>query len=121
MLNRSQTGKIELTEITNTEIITLAEVKHLLGNGKPEEMDQIQRWTLDYVSKFSKVSHDDGKKLVQGLINECDLTEEEAVEVVNILPMTLEELRTFTFGWKKLILTSTLEKALEKIKLVHEA
>jgi len=109
-----------LTEITDKEIITLSEVKHLLESGKPEEMDQIQRWMLDYVSKFSKVSHDEGKKLVDTLVKECDLTEEEAVEVVNILPTTLEELRTFTFGWKKLILTSTLEKALEKLKLVHE-
>ena len=90
-----------MTEITDKEIITLSEVKHLLESGKPEEMDQIQRWTLDYVSKFSKVSHDEGKKLVDALVNECDLTEEEAVEVVNILPTTLEELRTFTFGWKK--------------------
>lgn len=109
-----------MTEITDKEIITLSEVKHLLESGKPEEMDQIQRWTLDYVSKFSKVSHDEGKKLVDTLVKECDLTEEEAVEVVNILPTTLEGLRTFTFGWKKLILTSTLEKALEKLKLVHE-
>ena len=109
-----------MTEITDKEIITLSEVKHLLESGKPEEMDQIQRWMLDYVSKFSKVSHDEGKKLVDTLVKECDLTEEEAVEVVNILPTTLEELRTFTFGWKKLILTSTLEKALEKLKLVHE-
>ena len=67
-----------MTEITDKEIITLSEVKHLLESGKPEEMDQIQRWTLDYVSKFSKVSHDEGKKLVDTLVNECDLTEEEA-------------------------------------------
>jgi len=49
------------------------------------------------------------------LIRECEFTEEEAVELVNIMPKSLEELRTFTFGWKKLILTSTLEKALAKL------
>jgi hypothetical protein len=37
------------------------------------------------------------------------------------MPKTLEELRTFTFGWKKLILTSTLEKALAKIMASHES
>ena len=42
--------------------------------------------------------------------------EEEAVELVNILPKSLEELRSFTFGWKKLILTNTLEKMLEILK-----
>jgi DNA-directed RNA polymerase subunit F len=49
------------------------------------------------------------------LVKECDFTEEEAVELANIMPKSLEELRTFTFGWKKLILTSTLEKALSKL------
>ncbi len=78
-------------------------------------MDQIQRWTFDYVTKFSKISPDAAKILVNDLIRECEFTEEEAVELVNIMPKSLEELRTFTFGWKKLILTSTLEIALAKL------
>ena len=78
-------------------------------------MDQIQRRTFDYVTKFSKISPDAAKILVNDLIRECEFTEEEAVELVNIMPKSLEELRTFTFGWKKLILTSTLEKALAKL------
>jgi DNA-directed RNA polymerase subunit F len=52
----------------------------------------------------------------QELVKECDITEEEAVEIVNILPTTLAELRSFTFGWKKLILAETLEKMLKIIK-----
>ena len=47
---------------------------------------------------------------------ECELTEEEAVEIVNIRPTSLAELRSFTFGWKKLILAETLEKMLNIIK-----
>ncbi|MGI0044642.1 MAG: RNA polymerase Rpb4, partial [Nitrososphaeraceae archaeon] len=38
------------------------------------------------------------------------------VELVNIVPKSLEELRSFTFGWKKLILTNTLEKMLDILK-----
>ena len=34
------------------------------------------------------------------LIKECELTEDEAVEIVNIRPTSLAELRSFTFGWK---------------------
>ena len=49
------------------------------------------------------------------LINQCGLTEEEAVEIINILPRSLPELRSFTFGWKKLILSETLEKILKII------
>jgi DNA-directed RNA polymerase subunit F len=96
-------------------MITLSEVKEILEKRNAEEMDQIQRWTLDYVTKFSKSKPEVAKKLISDLVKECDFTEEEAVELANIMPKSLEELRTFTFGWKKLILTSTLEKALSKL------
>jgi DNA-directed RNA polymerase subunit F len=38
------------------------------------------------------------------------------VELVNIMPKSLEELRTFTSGWRKLLSTETLEKIL---KILH--
>ena len=105
-----------MTEITKKEIVTLPHVKEILESVKPDDMDQIQRWTADYVTKFSKVDSKTAQKMVRQLVEQCDLTEEEAVEVVNIMPVSLEELRAFTFGWKKLILTETLEKMLKIIK-----
>ena len=93
----------------------MPEVKEMLSKSDPESMDQIQRWTHDYVSKFSKIEAKAAKKMKQELIKQCDLTEEEAVEIVNILPRSLPELRSFTFGWKKLILSETLEKILKII------
>jgi DNA-directed RNA polymerase subunit F len=109
-----------LTKITKKEVITLPDVKEILEIKQVDEMDQIQRWTHDYVNKFSKITRKQAQKLVQELVSECGLTEEEAVEVVNILPSSLEEIRAFTFGWKKLILTSTSESILQKIMAVHE-
>lgn len=106
-----------MTEIIKKEIITLPYVKEILESVKPDDMDQIQRWTSDYVSKFAKVDSKKAQKMVRQLIEECELTEEEAVEIVNILPTSLEELRAFTFGWKKLILTETLEKMLSILKV----
>ena len=49
-------------------------------------------------------------------MDEAGLPEEEAVEVINISPKTVEELRTFTSGWRKLLPTETLEKIL---KILH--
>jgi DNA-directed RNA polymerase subunit F len=83
-------------------------------------MDQIQRWTYDYVGKFAKSDSKRAQKMVKQLIEQCELKEEEAVEVVNLLPTSLEELRAFTFGWKKLILTDTLEKMLNILKVGSE-
>ena len=109
-----------MTKITKKEMIALPDVKEILETKKVDEMDQIQRWTYDYVNKFSKIDRKQAQKLVSELVSECGLTEEEAVEMVNILPSSLEEIRAFTFGWKKLILTSTSESILQKIAAVHE-
>ena len=105
-----------MTEIIKKEIVTLPHVKEILESVKPDDMDQIQRWTADYVTKFAKADSKKAQKMVRQLVEQCDLTEEEAVEVVNIMPVSLEELRAFTFGWKKLILTETLDKMLAILK-----
>jgi|TARA_B110000438_G_scaffold178151_1_gene170271 DNA-directed RNA polymerase subunit F len=105
-----------MEEIKKKQAVSLSEVKELLKNQDPENMDQIQRWTFDYVSKVSNLEFESAKKMRQELVKECKLTEEEAVEIVNICPQTMSELRSFTFGWKKLILTETLEKILKIIK-----
>jgi|TARA_Y100000310_G_scaffold43190_1_gene40306 DNA-directed RNA polymerase subunit F len=104
-----------MEEVVKKQMISLPEVKEILSKVNVESMDQIQRWTYDYVSKFTKIEPKSAKKMKQDLINQCGLTEEEAVEIVNIHPKSLPELRSFTFGWKKLILTETLEKILKII------
>jgi len=105
-----------MTNITKKTMITLPEVKDILDKVEPDTMDQIQRWTHDYTSKFANIDGKTAKKMKEKLSQECGLTEEEAVEIVNIMPTSIEELRAFTFGWKKLILTDTLEKMLKIIK-----
>ena len=105
-----------MEEVKKKQSISLSEVKEILGKVDVEEMDQIQRWTYDYVSKFVSIDSKDAKEMKKQLMKECGLTEDEAVEVVNIRPTSLAELRSFTFGWKKLILAETLEKILKIIK-----
>ena len=104
-----------MEEVVKKRMISLPEVKEVLSGVDIESMDQIQRWTHDYVSKFSKIEPKAAKKMKHDLINQCGLTEDEAVEIINILPKSLPELRTFTFGWKKLILSETLAKILKII------
>ena len=104
-----------MEEVVKKQMITLPEVKEILSKQDVESMDQIQRWTHDYVSKFAKIEPKVAKKMKQELISQCGLTEEEAAEIVNVLPKSLPELRSFTFGWKKLILSETLGKILKVI------
>ena len=110
-----------MTDIIKKEVITLPQVKKVLETIKPDEMDQIQRWTYDYVRKFAKTDSELAEKMVKRLVEECELKPEEAIEIINIMPTSIEELRAFTYGWKKLILTETLEKMLNILKLPNES
>jgi len=74
-----------------------------------ENLDQFQRRTYDYVSKFSKIDADAAEKLVKKLVSEFGLDEDEAVQVVNCAPKSVEELRVFFAGGRKIIETSKLE------------
>ena len=104
-----------MEEVKKKQLISLPEVKEILGKVDAESLDQIQRWTYDYVSKVTKIDSKSAQKMKQELVKDCGLTVEEAVEVINIRPASLPELRSFTFGWKKLILAETLEKILQII------
>ena len=96
--------------------ISLSEAQKLLEKVKEDDLDQIQKRTLDYLKLFSKTEIEYSEKIKQQLIKECDLNDDEAIELINISPKTLEELRTFTSGWKKLVSTEILEKILSILK-----
>lgn len=98
------------------KLLTIPEAHQILQKIDVEKADQIQKRTLDYTTKFSKAQADAAKKLRKELETDCGLSEEEAVELVNIAPKSIEELRTFTSGWRKLLSTETLEKIL---KILH--
>ena len=98
------------------KMLTLSEAHQILEKIDVEKADQIQKRTLDYTSKFAKTTPEAAKKLKKQLEADCGLSEAEATEVVNIMPKSLEELRTFTAGWRKLLPTETLEKILKILK-----
>jgi DNA-directed RNA polymerase subunit F len=98
-------GKRELSE----NRLTLPQVKKMLEAIGEENLDQFQRRTLDYVNKFSKVDAAKAKKLLEKLVEEFGLDEAEAVQVVNCMPETVDELRVFLAGGRKIIETAKLE------------
>ncbi len=89
--------------------LTLPEVKKILADIGEENLDQFQRRTFDYVSKFAKVEPADAVKLLETLVKEYGLDEDEAVQIVNSMPETLDELRAFLAGGRKIIETSKLQ------------
>ncbi len=88
--------------------LTLPQVKEVLESIGEENLDQFQRRTFDYVSKFSKLDSATAKTLLETLVKEYELDEDEAVQIINCMPETVEELRVFLAGGRKIIETQKL-------------
>jgi DNA-directed RNA polymerase subunit F len=89
--------------------LSLPQVRKLLESVGEENLDQLQRRTYDYVSKFSKTDAESAEKIVEKLVKEYSLDEIEAVQIVNCMPESVEELRVFLAGGRKIFETSKLE------------
>jgi DNA-directed RNA polymerase subunit F len=93
--------------------LTLPQVKKILETIGEENLDQFQRRTFDYVNKFSKVEPGKAEELLQKLVKEYELDEAEAVQIVNCMPETVDELRVFLAGGRKIIETQKLAQIVE--------
>lgn len=93
--------------------LTLPQVKKVLETIGEENLDQFQRRTLDYASKFSKAESEKAEELLQKLIKEYELDEAEAVQIINCMPETVDELRVFLAGGKKIIDVTKLNQIVE--------
>ncbi len=89
--------------------LTLPQVKKELAALGEENLDQFQRRTFDYVSKFAKIDEAAVEGLLERLVSEFGLEEDEAVQVINCAPESVDELRIFLAGGKKIIETAKLE------------
>ena len=89
--------------------LTLPQVKRILQSIGEENLDQFQRRTLDYVNKFSKVEAEKAEELLQTLVKEYEIDEAEAIQIINCMPETVDELRVFLAGGRKIIETSKLQ------------
>ena len=90
-------------------VVTIPEVKKILESIGEEHLDQFQRRSLDYAAKFSKVDISVGEELVKKLTDEFGLEEEEAIQIINCMPESIEEIRVFLGGGRRIVETSKLE------------
>ena len=93
----------------NEKKLALPRVKRELAAVGEENLDQFQRRTFDYVSKFSRMDVAAAEGLLERLVKEFGLEEDEAIQIVNCAPESVEELRVFLAGGRKIIETAKLE------------
>jgi len=95
------------------QTVTVPQVKEALDSIGEERLDQFQRRSLDYATKFSKFEAKDVETLVTKLVKEFELEEEGAVQIINAMPESIQEIRVFLAGGRKIIESSKLEKILD--------
>jgi DNA-directed RNA polymerase subunit F len=98
--------------MSNREIseskLSLPQVKQVLESVGEENLDQFQRRTLGYVSKFAKLVPAEAESLLETLVKEYGLDENETVQILNCMPESVDELRIFLAGGRKIIETQKL-------------
>ena len=92
--------------------ITIPQVKETLEAIGEERLDQFQRRSLDYAAKLSKVDPDIAETLVNKLVEQFEFEKEEAVQIVNCMPESIQEIRVFLAGGRRIMETSKLERIL---------
>ena len=100
-------------KIAKEEVLSTPQVRKILESIDEEKLDQFQRRTLDYVSKFSKIKLEKAEFLLKELVGKFELGETEAVQIVSCMPGSIEELRVFLAGGRRIIETSKLEAILQ--------
>ncbi len=98
---------------TSESKLSLPQVKEAMASIGEENMDQFQRRTFDYVSKFAKADPADAAMLSEKLVTEYGLDEDEAIQIVNCMPESVDELRAFLTAGRKIIEASKLATIVE--------
>ena len=103
-------------KIVDSKPATTAEARKTLEKAKEEELGEFQRRTLDYTTKFAKVSPQKAEKLVKELGEKFQLDRKDAIQIANTMPRYIEELRSILTVKGRIISGTQLE---DMLKLVN--
>ena len=107
-------------KIVDSKPTPTAEAKRTLERAKEEELGEFQRRTLDYASKFSRVTPARAEKLVRELSEKFQLDRKDAIQIANTMPQYAEELRTILTVKGKIIGAAELQDILKRVNSYRE-
>ncbi len=106
-------------KILKERLLNLAEVKKILEERSSKgELSYVQRVTLDYATKFSQLPVEKSVEIVKKLIENFGISESTAIQIVNAVPKSIDELRVFLTNEQKIF---TEEELSEFLKTLEEA
>ncbi|MFB6469801.1 MAG: RNA polymerase Rpb4 [Vulcanisaeta sp. AZ3] len=105
--------------IINSEDISMAEALRIIEEkvvSSGVTNDEFINNTLDYLRKFSKVDPDKAKELVLELMKKFGLTRLTAIQIVNIMPQTVDELRMLLSTERREFSDNDIEEMINLLK-----
>ena len=103
--------------VVSKKEITISEAKGLMD--KIENPSPFQIRTKEYVDKFAKLDPEKASELVQELLK-LNIERTDAIQVVNTMPSSPEELRVFfSSGRKRLVASTQLGEILKILNKYH--
>lgn len=103
-------------KLLEEKLITNAEAKSMLEEVKEEELGEFQRRTLEFTRKFSKLTPEKSAKLTEDLVSRLQLDRNDAIQIVNCVPGSVEELRALLTVKGRFVSTEQLNGILEIMK-----
>ncbi len=107
-------------KIIDSKPTPTAEARRTLERAKEEELGEFQRRTLDYATKFSKIPPARAEKLVRELSEKYQLDRKDAIQIVNCMPRSIEEVRTILTVKGRIIGGAQLEGILNLVNGYRE-
>jgi len=102
-------------KVIDEKRVTIADARKVLEKAKQEELGEFQRRTLDYTVKFSRLPGTEASKLVDSLVNQFKFERSDAIQIVNCMPATVEELRAILAVKGRVIPIAQLDDVLKVI------
>ncbi len=108
----------------NKRPLTLSEVKALVFSRWASEQASLtsdQKRLMEYLAKFVKVEDAEAARAaVNRLVEEFNLDEEDAINLVNVIPETKDELRVFLYKSYPLLGDEAYSRILEILRTLKE-
>ena len=108
-----------MVEKISEKYLTLPEVKAILEKYQKDN-STMQTNTLEYARKLSKINAEKVQDILNELMAVVELREETLVQLINIFPESIEEIKSITMYEDKLLKKDVLEKILNILNKYRE-
>lgn len=110
-----------MPKIVSEKKISIPQLKKILEDmRKKRDLNSIEALTLEYATKFSKIDPEKAESLIRELTDEEELPEEIAVQLVNVMPVTIDEIRVILAPLSKTFPTEKVESIKRRLDKYRE-